>query len=61
MEKLIALVNIQHKGKQYIPGEELPVVSEGLKDAWKRAGSVKVSGMTGTGHNKSVSEGKKRK
>lgn len=42
MEKLIALVNIQYKGKIYIPGEEIPVYTPEMAEAWKRAGSVKV-------------------
>lgn len=41
MEKLIALVNIQYKGKLYIPGEEIPVYTPEMAEAWKRAGSVK--------------------
>ena len=42
MERLIALVNIQYKGKLYIPGEEIPKYTLEMADAWKRAESVKV-------------------
>ena len=42
MEKLIAVVRIQYKGKRYIPGEEIPADSAEMVEAWKRAGSVKV-------------------
>ena len=42
MERLIALVNIQFKGKLYVPGEEMPAFDLEMADAWKRAKSVKV-------------------
>ncbi len=42
MERLIALVNIQYKGKLYVPGEEIPVYDREMAEAWKRAESVKV-------------------
>ena len=42
MERLIALVNIQYKGKLYVPGEEMPAFDLEMADAWKRAKSVKV-------------------
>lgn len=44
MEKLVALVNIQYKGKLYIPGEEISDPEPEMAEAWKRAGSVKVLG-----------------
>ena len=44
MERLIALVNIQYKGKLYVPGEEIPVYDQEMAEAWKRAESVKVLG-----------------
>ena len=42
MEKLIAVVSIQYKGKRYIPGEEIPADNAEMVEAWKRAESVKV-------------------
>lgn len=50
MEKLVALVNIQYKGRLYIPGEEIPEYTQEMADAWKRAGSVKV--LTGEGEKR---------
>ena len=41
MGKLIAVNQIMYKGKQYLPGEELPADDIELVQAWKRAGSVK--------------------
>ena len=42
MSKLIAKVPIYYKGKQYIPGEEVPADDENMVKAWKRAESVTV-------------------
>lgn len=41
MGKLIAKKNIYYKGKQYIPGEEIPSDDAEMVEAWKRAESVK--------------------
>ena len=41
MEKLIATKPIYYKGKNYVPGEEIPATDAELVEAWKRAGSVK--------------------
>lgn len=41
MEKLIATKPIYYKGKNYVPGEEIPAADTELAEAWKRAGSVK--------------------
>lgn len=43
MDKIIALKRIVFGGKQYNPGEELPYNDPEMVDAWKRAGSVKLS------------------
>ncbi len=40
MSKLIAKVPIYYKGKQYIPGEEIPADDTKMVEAWKRADSV---------------------
>ncbi len=42
MEKLIVTKQFVYKGKQYIPGEEVPGNDEEIVEAWKRAGSVRV-------------------
>ncbi len=41
MEKLIATKPIYYKGKNYVPGEEIPESDAEMVEAWKRAGSVK--------------------
>lgn len=52
MERLVALVDIQYKGKLYIPGEEIPATDPEMVEAWKRAGSVKVKDETDKGSSK---------
>lgn len=51
MVKLIAKRSILYRGRQYMPGDELPAADPGMVEAWLRANSAERVNVCATSNN----------